>query len=366
MQLYGRKDRWVFKLATLCSVLFTLSGCAVMGPSSISHGRADYNEAINRTEDEQLLMAMVKSRYGETTSLLAVNGVAANVRFKTNAGVNVGWGPQGNYDGNLVPFSAGLAYEENPTITYAPVIGETYFRQLMSPISLDLLLLSMRAETDVAEVVILLVSKVNNLRNPDFHEGPLTEPDPRFIRFVELTTELIRAGVMDLVADPRKEVPFAVVIDDYAHQYSREVVEFLDLLDLSVPGEQSEEIVIPAYFGINTRKVWGIGITTRSTFDLIEIFKAAIEVPQEHAGAGLTVKFPPCGLAGQGIRVISSKERPKEIPWAVKYRGYWFYIDETDLHTKSFFVSVRKYWSFTIAAASDQSAAPVLTLPVSR
>ena len=37
-------------------------------------GRADYNEAINRTEDEQMLLSIVKGRYGETFSLLAVRG----------------------------------------------------------------------------------------------------------------------------------------------------------------------------------------------------------------------------------------------------------------------------------------------------
>jgi hypothetical protein len=261
MQLYGHKDRWVFALASFCLSLFTLSGCAVVGPRSISHGRADYNEAINRTEDEQLLRSIIKGRYGETSSLLAVSGVAANVRFNTSAGVEVGWGPTSNYDGNLVPFTGGVAYEENPTITYAPVQGEKYLRQLMSPIPLDLLLLSVRSETSGAEVLTLLVNKVNDLRNPDFFDGPFTEPDPRFIRFVELTTELTKAGVIDLVRDPRKEVSFTVVIDAYAPQYSKEVVEFLDLLDLSVPAEQSEEIVIPAYFAVKTRKVWGIGIT---------------------------------------------------------------------------------------------------------
>jgi len=74
-------------------------------------GRADYNEAINKTDDDQLLMAVVRGRYGETFSLLAVTGVAANVRFGTNAGVELGFGPNENYDGNLVPFSGGLAYE---------------------------------------------------------------------------------------------------------------------------------------------------------------------------------------------------------------------------------------------------------------
>ena len=84
-------------------------------------GRVDYNEAINQTENEQMLLSIVKARYGETFSLLGVSGVAANVRFRTSAGVNVGFGPSENFSGNLVPFSGGIAIEENPTITYKPI-----------------------------------------------------------------------------------------------------------------------------------------------------------------------------------------------------------------------------------------------------
>ena len=51
----------------------------MVGPSSISMGRGDYNDAINKTQDEQLLMAIVKGRYGDTFSLLSVTGVAANL-----------------------------------------------------------------------------------------------------------------------------------------------------------------------------------------------------------------------------------------------------------------------------------------------
>ena len=116
-------------------------------------GRADYNEAINKTDDAQMLMSIVRGRYGETFSLLVVTGVAANVSFGTIAGVNVGFGPDENYAGNLVPFSGGFAYEENPTITYAPVQGERYLRQFLTPIPLDILLLLVRDVIDYAEVV---------------------------------------------------------------------------------------------------------------------------------------------------------------------------------------------------------------------
>ena len=236
----------------------------------------------------------------------------------------------------------------------------------MSPIPLDLLLLEARSITSEGHVFVLLVNRINNLRNPDFLKESSTGPDPRFIRFVDLFTELKKAGVLGLVKDPRKEVAFNVVIGGYAPQYSKKVVEFLGLLDLQMPIDQSKEIVIPAYLAMNTGGAWGIAIITRSTFDLIEIFRAAIEVPQEHALEGLTTKFPPMGLPGQGIRVISSKKRPKKIQWAVKYRGYWFYIDDSDQRTKEFFRALRTYWSISIAGTAAGSAAPVLTIPVSR
>jgi hypothetical protein len=163
MGSYYRKDWWRLTLAILCLVLFALSGCATVGPKSISMGRADYNEAINKTEDKQLLLSIVKGRYGETFSLLTVSGVAANVRFSTNAGVQAGIGPDDSFAGNLVPFSAGLAYEENPTISYAPVQGEKYLRELMSPVPLDILVFFIRSGTYSATYLNLIPNRINNM-----------------------------------------------------------------------------------------------------------------------------------------------------------------------------------------------------------
>lgn len=364
MGLCDHKCRRVLSLTALCLVVCVLSGCTMVGPSSISRGRSDYNEAINRTEDEQLLLSIVKGRYGETSSLLAVTGVAANVRFRANTGAQVGFGPKESYLGNLVPFSAGLAYEENPTITYAPIEGEKYLRQVMSPIQLDMLLMGVRAMTSEDNLFILLVDRINNLRNPDFLDALTAEPDPRFMRFDELFKELRRAGVLDLLGDPREQIEFSVVIRRYAPQYSQRVRKFLALLDLPMPEDESKNLVIPVYFAVKVGESWGIAITTRSTLDLIEIMRASVEVPQEHARAGLTINYPPMGLPGQGIRIISSTEKPKNMSLAVKYRGYWFHIDETDQRTKTFFRTLRSFWFVSIAASVDRSAAPVLTIPV--
>ena len=223
--------------AALCLFLWGLAGCAIVGPSSVSMGRASYNEAINKTEDEQLLMMIVRSRYGELYSLLAVTGVAANVRFGTNAGVNLRFGDPTDYATNLVPISGGLIYEENPTITYAPVQGAQYMRQLMSPVSLETLLLFERTLESGGRLSTLLVNRINDMRNPDFLHAP-GKADPRFRRFVELFNELSEADVLYLVGDPHEEVVFNIVISGYAGQYSKKVVEFLALLDLQMPADE--------------------------------------------------------------------------------------------------------------------------------
>ena len=358
--------RKYFYLAILFLALWVFTGCSTVGPRSISMGRADYNEAINKTEDEQMLLAIVEGRYGETFSLLAVSGVAANVRFRANAGINAGFGPDENYSGNLVPFSGGLSYEENPTITYTPVQGTQYLRQLMSPIPLDILVLFIRSGTNSAAYLTMLAKKINDMKNHDFLVAPFAEPDPRFERFAELNGELDRAGIIQWVADPREDVPFDILITDYAPVYSEKVREYFTLLGLQMPTEESKDIILPVYFGIKGRDLNGIAISTRSTFDIIEILRAGIEIPQEHALAGIAIDFPRPGPTGKNIRIHSSNEKPKNAAVAVKNRGYWFYIDEADLRTKLFYLMVRTLWSVSIAAASDQSAAPILTVPVSR
>lgn len=111
-----------------------------------------------------MLLSIVKGCYGESFSLIAVTGVAANVRFTTRAGAEFGFGPDDNFLGNLVPFRAGAVYEENPTITYAPVEGERYFRQLLSPIPLEFLILSIRTDTYSAISFDLFVNRINDMR----------------------------------------------------------------------------------------------------------------------------------------------------------------------------------------------------------
>jgi len=359
----------LLKKAGLLPALLTLVmlvGCSTVGPSTISHGRADYNEAINRTDDEQLLLALVRGRYGETSRLLAVTGVTANVRFATNVGAEYGIGQEEYYEWSLVPFRGGVAYEENPTISYAPVQGEKYLRQIMSPIPLDILILALRSSANPAELFTLLVRSVNGIKNPDFLKPPAGRLDPRFSRLVFILQELSDADIIHWVRDRREGIGFSAVIRDYAPEFSERVTELLRMRELSVPKDRTEDIVLPVYFALKGKEPEGIAIATRSTMDLIEILRASVEVPEDHVQSGLALSYPPIGLAGKGVHIRLAEERPASASVAVSYGGYWFYIDRSDQRTKMAFRNLRTLWDISIASAAEKQPGPVLTLPVSR
>lgn len=78
---------------TAVILIFSVHGCSVVGPSAISRGRADYNEAVTRTDDQQILMALVHHRYLESIGLMAVSSVTANFSVQADTGINIGFGP---------------------------------------------------------------------------------------------------------------------------------------------------------------------------------------------------------------------------------------------------------------------------------
>ncbi len=105
-----------------------MQGCTLVGPASIKSGRMVYSETITATDQEQMLRAIVRDRYEESIALLSVASVTANVSTTRSIGINAGFGEDSAYAGNLVPFSAGVVYEENPTISYLPVDTPAYLQ----------------------------------------------------------------------------------------------------------------------------------------------------------------------------------------------------------------------------------------------
>ena len=184
--------------AMLIVGVLTICGCNVIGPQAISGGRGAYAEVINRTADEEILNVIVRMRYNETFGMISVASVTANLRFSAQVGTNLGFGSPSDYAGNLVPFSAGVAYEEKPTISYVPLSGEDFMRRMFSPVSLSEWFLVSSHFEDPGQIFDLAIRSINGLKNPHLNKKAL----PGFARFLELYSQLRRIDVLDFFFVP--------------------------------------------------------------------------------------------------------------------------------------------------------------------
>src|SRR5689334_21877742 len=107
---------------------------------------------------------MVRLRYSDPIGLLAVSSVTAGLKLTAETKTEAGIGPRANYAGNLVPFSAGITYEDSPTISYAPVDAQAFLREWLTPVTMETLAKVLQAGLDSA-LTALLVERMNGLRS---------------------------------------------------------------------------------------------------------------------------------------------------------------------------------------------------------
>ena len=347
--------------ATVLTLLVT-AGCGHTGPAAIQNGRLAYNEAILATDNQQMLLAVIKERYSERAELMAVASVTANIRVSAGAAIEVGVGDSDTYDGNLTPFSAGATYEENPTISYVPVSGAQYLRKLLAPMPLEGLVLLSGSARDPAPIYRMFISKVNTIKNSDHS---FTAPDPRFDRFVELVSQLVRQRDLHFAIDPVHGEQLVLVIDRSTDTSAVAAAELLELLDLSSLASGNSTLTIPIVMAPNASASGGIGVMTRSVFDLVDILASAVTIPPVDLADGVATNHPAPSYLGEQLKVNWSEDRPDRAYVAVPFRGGWFSIDERDTRTKEFFRILTGLWYTAISDSKDQSGTPVLTVPVS-
>jgi len=338
-----------------------LNGCATVGPKSITAGRATYTEVIDRTENEQILNVLVRMRYDETVGMISVASITANLRFRAQAGAQFGVGDDANFTGNLVPLSAGVAYEENPTISYIPLNGEDFTRRMISPISTNEWVLMEGLIDHPGLMLELVVHRINGLRNPVYGEQTSSLA---FARFIELYEQLRRVGVLDIVQTPEavKEGIYLWDIHDYKNTHDESVREFLELLGIDVVPDGSQ-ILLPLREAVGRSKS-EIHVQPRSAYQVLRVFGHGIEVPSPHLDAGI---IEPLNATVQERRphvtIRSSEERPDDAMVQIRFRDWWFYIDATDTQSKRAFSFLRTFIGMRLADTAAGQQGPVLTIP---
>jgi hypothetical protein len=238
---------------------------------------------------------------------------------------------------------------------------------MLSPISVNEVLLLRRATHKPALLFALAVSRVNGLRNALLGDAA---PSRDFLRVAELFGQLQDAGILDYVEDLGAESGSRYLCDihSYANGYGDSVREFLDLLGIEVESDGST-ILLPMRQSLGP-STSSIHVNYRSAHEILQLFAAGIDVPADHLEARIV---EPVGAAMAAhvpfIRVRSSEgdwwgSRPDEATVAVRHRDRWFYIDETDTDSKRAFVFLRTLIGMRLAESATKQRAPLLTVPV--
>jgi len=345
--------------AVVCLLL--LCGCTVVGPASIESGRLKYNEAVQTTSDQELLLNIVRLRYRDTPAMLQIASINTqfNLESRLNAGTTLVPSRAENYN-----LSGTQSYFERPTVSYRPVVGQAFIKQMLEPIDDDKLTLLYNAGWPVDALFGLTVQSINGIRNAPGASGPAPELAPDFRRFQRVIRgfrKLQRSGALT-VGRYAKGSKIYIAPEPSLEQDIARVKRLL-----TINPELNTFAVTNA---TDAAKADTIAIVPRSLMSAMFYVSQGVEVPEDHIKDGrvLTTQY----ASGEPVdwhretnglfRVRTSWMQPSDTYVAINYRGRWFYISDNDLSSKTTFALISQL--FAMQAGTMRNSGPVLTLPV--
>jgi hypothetical protein len=398
-----------------------ISGCASLGPNALQQTRLQYNEVVKATTEEQLLLNIIRLRYTDTPSSLAVSTIAAQFErsqnlqltpFFTSAGADV----TRSYAAILPQLQIGGA--DRPTVSLTPLDDQEFTRKLFTPMTLDGIIYLAKTTWPISTVFRLYLENLNWVSNAQTASGPTPKEPPvvdEFLRGIQAMQVLQDRGEIVFGLEERAEIlggplpPASVTARDLieaaksGYEYrqdektgawtlikkgaqpvlladpgaaaSPEMREFTRAFRLK-PGlakyDITQETLNPFPASYPPEGVTNLDLETRSLLQALYYVSHGIDIPPEHAAQGvLTMTRERSGgfydwpRVMQGlfrVRWAQGDERPPHAHVAARYRGYWFYIDETDQDTKSTFSLLMELSRLELAGKAGPG--PILTLPL--
>jgi hypothetical protein len=375
-----------------------LTGCAQYGPDAMRTSRLAYNDAVQASEQREILLNLVRLRYVEAPEFLAINGISTQMRFEVGASIGAEFGEVENDDTAVVSPGAAVGYSETPTITFTPQRGQAFTRQLVAPVEMDSLYLLTHYGWGIDRVLLLIAKDLNGVDNTISREAD-RQSFASLRDFTELVTRMRRLEAERLirvnVQYRREELSAPIPIERVSAESLLKAVEDGHRLELQDDPPAYVLTSQRAHYVLNVdRKAWdhpdfqaisnllglspqqeiyeidppgngdgnGLRLNTRSVLGTMAYLSNAVSVPPEHEG--FVNQANNLNSVLKDLIDVRVSATPVEHAYlTVPHRGFWFYIDDRDVDSKRTLGLLTSLIRLTITAGGAQNV-PILTLPV--
>lgn len=354
----------------IAGILFVLlcvffSGCTAIGPGTVARDRFNYTDAISESWKRQMLLNLVKLRYGDAPVFLDVSAIINQYSLETQVNAGASWNAFLPTDSQTI--GAAGRFSDRPTITYQPVVGDKFTRSLMTPIRPDSILSLIEAGYRADYVLRVCAQSINSLNNSTGGRLKPRHADPRFYQVVESIRKVQESMAVGMRVQRVENKATATVLlfrkDNIEPQVKEEILNTRKLLGLNQELEEFQVV-----YGSVARDETEIAILSRSMLAILGELGAYIKVPDDHVAdqrvlettmdkADAEAGVDPLIQVYSGINAPENEDAFVVVP----YQGYYFWIDNKDYKSKKLFSFLM--FLFTLAESGSPSQAPLLTIP---
>lgn len=343
----------------LCLLLLAVAGCKSIGPGTVKRDRMHYSSAVADSWKEQLLLNIVKTRYGDAPAFLEVASVVAGYSLETGVSLDGQYTPAGLSGDTFAAGGVSAKYTDRPTISYTPMTGERFARSLVSPVPLDSLIFKIQGGVPADFLLRITAQSIEGHHNQGIYGGQFQPGDASFVRLLQLIRTLSQSRAIESEIIKHNErvetwIRFHAVAP--TNTGLAEAVSELKALWGIPPALDRVRVV----FGTVAPEPEVIGLRTRSLLQILGTLGGGVQIPEKHTAKGGVVTVAASQPPG-GFAVHSGEKKPDGAFVAVPYEGQWFWIASEDLVSKTTLSLVTVLFSFL--DNSGKQSAPVLTIP---
>lgn len=331
------------------------AGCGSVGPGFVEDDQVNYSTALLAAEKRQLLLNIVRLRYGDIPSVMRVDQVVAGYERRFTGSIGSALDTDFDITDDFAIRGEG-SIADRPTFTMNHLQGEEYARYMLRPLPPRELMALIATDASLPTAFGLAVAQINEVRN----ERVLSDGDETsftFARVARLLQALRNEGLVQVEFEQPAEGRERVYLSLSREAEDERIERLTTLLDLD-PTLGRYEIVLRA----RRRGTDEIAFWTRSFIQILTSVASSIPDIDPEEGEQRQLPIFRQGAATE-FRIETGRTvlPPVGSFVRVRYDGRWFWIDGADARTKRAF-SLLLLLS-QILEREDATGATILTIP---